>query len=661
MWHLTRSTTPADPAPTPSPREVRVARWVVLGATALFLLVVTGWRPWQLFDRAGFSNDFYDEQARVFLHGRLDVNPAVPGPEGFLIDGKTYLYFGPFLALVRLPFAAFDLAFGQVFVGRLVRISLVLGFTTFLTAAWQLARLGLRDTPPERRVWWRSPLLVAAAAASPALCLAGWVSVYDETELWAAAFALWAAVGAVRWRYEPDPRHARLAGLAVSAAFLTRASIGLGALLGVALVALLANLNEPDGTRRGAGWLAAPRSWRGAGMVVWSLVGAVIHGALNTAKFGSPTALPFARQLLSLQDTTRAAWFDGNGESFFSSRFLPATLLHYLRPDTIRFERLAPFIRFGPPADDVGSYPLETITPSASLTATATLLLAAALVGVVLALRRRRWTWLALTAGAVVGTVPTFAIGFIGNRYLADMLPALVVPAAFGIATATLPARRVLRRTVQALMATAVVFGLWANTALAVWIEHLKDPGFTSWRYDLDDTLFGDPAPGLVDFDPAMVVPRDGVVALAHDDVGDCTAVYIAEQGAWVALERMNATTELRGDMVSPTDPEVGVGVVGGDGWMIGVAAVDGGIQFGLFLDAAEPVMGTPIDAPADGMLRDVRIVADPVTRELSVRVDEDLALFSFAVPPGQMIPFTGFTVDPEPGNDLCRRLASRR
>ncbi len=86
-------------------------------AVVVFWLVATSWRPWQLFDRAGFSADFYDQQARAFWHGRLAVDPAIPGPEGFVVNGKTYLYYGPFLSLVRMPL----MLFGDLFVGRLVR------------------------------------------------------------------------------------------------------------------------------------------------------------------------------------------------------------------------------------------------------------------------------------------------------------------------------------------------------------------------------------------------------------------------------------------------------------------------------------------------------------------------------------------------------------
>ena len=79
MW---RRTSPADPA-------ARAARLVTIVATVVFALVVTRCRPWELFVRESFSNDFYDEQARSLLRFHLWVRPEVPGPEGFLVDGRT--------------------------------------------------------------------------------------------------------------------------------------------------------------------------------------------------------------------------------------------------------------------------------------------------------------------------------------------------------------------------------------------------------------------------------------------------------------------------------------------------------------------------------------------------------------------------------------------
>ena len=98
--------------------------------TALFLFLLCRGRPWTLFDVAGFSNNFYDEQARAFWHLRLAVPADVPGPEGFLIDGSTYLYYGPFLALLRMPLDVF----GGWVDGRFARVSMGGGLLRACTA-----------------------------------------------------------------------------------------------------------------------------------------------------------------------------------------------------------------------------------------------------------------------------------------------------------------------------------------------------------------------------------------------------------------------------------------------------------------------------------------------------------------------------------------------
>ena len=138
--------TPCDSTAAPAPdvarprrrRRERSARWsrrATLAATALFVLVVTRWRPWLLFARGGYTTDFYEAQARSMWHLRLDVPASVAGIEGFLIDGRTYLYFGPFLAVARMPFTLI----GHAFDGRLTRLSMVLGFVVACSAAHALA------------------------------------------------------------------------------------------------------------------------------------------------------------------------------------------------------------------------------------------------------------------------------------------------------------------------------------------------------------------------------------------------------------------------------------------------------------------------------------------------------------------------------------------
>ena len=263
----------------------------------------TSWQPWNLFARAGFSADFYDEQARVFLRGRLAVDPAVPGPEGFLIDGRTYLYYGPFLSVVRMPFQLFgDLFTAAPRAGvdaHRRRRDVPLGGPPRPLPA----RVGSSGVTNRRgETAWTSGgpigLFTAAVAFSPAIFAAGWISVYNETELWAFTLALVAV--------DADRRSGRQRGSRT-----TRALIGASA-------AALACDADPgtDRARRGVrdrrvrhrAGVAHRADRRSAGMrmaavaLVGGLLPLVAHAAVNWAKFGTLFSVPGGRQLLSLQD-----------------------------------------------------------------------------------------------------------------------------------------------------------------------------------------------------------------------------------------------------------------------------------------------------------------------------------------------------------------------
>ena len=612
--------------------ESRWARRITLVATAVFLLVVTRWRPWDLFVQGGFSTNFYDEQAHAFLRGELHVPAEVAGPEGFLIDGKTYLYYGPLLAIARLPFAVF----GHWADRRISAPSLVLAFFVACTLTWHLAwRVGrLLDGMSVRR----ATLLVAAVAASPALSLAGWNSVYDETEMWAFALFLATAIAALDLWRSPGRRSTVIAVGLGTAAILTRSSVGIGALMVVGMVGLLLWRRH----RR-----AAVASAAGA------FGGLFVSMVVNFAKFGTLLDLPADRQLLSLQDPTRAAWFAGNGGSFFSPRFLPTTVVQYLRPDTVEFERLVPFVRFGPLATEYGSYPLETNTPSSSLTASATLLFLLALVGVWVIVRRRSFPMAALFVGALVAAVPSFLIGFVANRYLTDMLPALVVPAAAALAVVARP-RWLSFRAAQWAGVALLVWGLWVNVALATWTQNLKEPGFTQLRYDLDDAVFGGAPPSVITMEPGAQAPRDGMVAID----GACDGLYIAEQGGWVALELADGVRRLAGTATLPTSP-VTVQTADGD---ITIAFEAGNAQATYMPDDGEAVVGPTIRIEGDQV--SLEMLSDPITGRLLITVDGQEALFAFAAPALVDAAISdSFTVVRGESNStpICHDLAARR
>ena len=619
MWHRTP--------------ESLWSRRITLAAALIFLVVVCRGRPWDLFARGGFSTDFYDAQAHAFLRGRLAVPANIPGPEGFLIDGKTYLYYGPTLAVLRIPFAAF----GHWADGRLSLVSMVIAFFVACTATFHLSRrisalLGAGSPH-------RNTVLVAAVACSPALSLAGWNSVYDETEMWAFALFLLTAIAALRMWEAPTRRSVIVAVALACTTVLTRSSVGLGALGAVGLLGALL-------------WRRHRRAAVAAGL--GAVGGVLLNVALNVAKFGTLFDLPAGRQLLSLQNPARAAWFAGNNGSFFSTRFLPTTVVQYLRPDALRFERLVPFVRFGPAAREFGSYPLEANTPASSLPSSATLLFLLALAGTWVLLRRRSWPILALWMGALAAAAPSFLIGFVANRYLTDMLPALVVPAAAAVAVVALPIGSP-GRAVRGLVIALTVWGVWVNVSLAVWTQNLKEPGFTAMRYGIDEAVFGGAPPSVITLERNVDAPRDGIVAID----GACDGLYIAEQKGWVPLELADGVRRLEGTAT----PDAGT---------VSITTADGNIEIsfnevGSSATATyQPIVGDPAAGPSVPVAEGDTVItvdSDPVTGHLTVAIGGLPALFAFGAPNlADAEVSSSFALRPSDGNTpICDDLQKRR
>jgi hypothetical protein len=609
--------------------DSRIARRITAGATLLFLFVICSWQPWQLFARDGFSSDFYDAQAHAFLSFQLDVPAGVAGPEGFLVDGATYLYFGPLLALARLPTALL----GHWADGRLTRLSMVVAFFTACTATFHLAQhvrhlLGAGSTR-------RSTMLVAAVACSPALSLAGWSSVYHETELWAFALFLITCCAILRWHREPTTRWFGLAVVAAVCTMLTRSTVGFGALAALGLVSLLHWREQRAHVVRASIAVAGALA---------------LNSALNFAKFGLLLDLPAERQVATLQNPVQAAWFAGNNNSFFGLRFLPTTLVHYLRPDGIAFERLLPFVRFGPLAHEFGSYPLLGNTLASSLPSSATLLFVLAVFGLWVLVRRKAWVLVALLAGALIAALPSFLIGFVANRYLADMLPALVVPAAAALAVVRAPAWH--PRLLRVGFAALVLGGLWVNVSLATWVQHLKSPTFTDIRYRVDEAVFGGAPPSVVTIVAGMPIPRDGVVGID----GACDGLYIAEQGHWVRLEAADGVRRLTGTVTGAGTAEV---ITPSGTIAIDVHSSDATVTY----VAADGTASTGTAALTGGGTIHVEIISDPVLSQLEVHLDGRLALFTFAAPPLAEATVEGsVTVDPPAADStpICQRLTQR-
>lgn len=458
-------------------------------------------------------------------------------------------------------------------------------------------------------------------AFSPALFAAGWITVYNETELWAFTLALIGVTSIVEWGSTGfiGSKSPAVAASAALAATLTRAPVGLGVAVALGSCGVvLAWRSRSQGLRAGR----------------WAVLGGalplVAHAAINHAKFGSWFSVPGRRQVMSLDVAERAAWFAGNNDSFFSACFLTTTALHYLRPDAVRFERLVPGIRFGPLAQNRASYPLLGNTPASSLTVTATLLFILAVVGAVWLVRHRAKLWSLAVVCTAIGTLPTFMIGFVANRYLIDMLPPLVLAGAIGVWV--LSASRVspaVCRAVRIGAVALVVWGAWVNVSLATWTLNQKSPGFTDLRYRVDDLLFPAPSPGLIRLDATVPVARDGVVGLDVDQAGVCRGIYTAEQGVWVGLERDGSRRR-----VGTVEPDRAPGVLArGEHWRLEYErAGPDGASVSVYEDGADridgsgdPVFATVIEGIDGRRPVPFEVVADPVSEEYYVRIGETI------------------------------------
>lgn len=167
------------------------ARWATaslagaIPAFAVHVLVALGPGP-SMLGRVT-NGQFYEVQARSFLDGRWDVPAGSIGAERFRVGDRFYEYFGPFPALVRVPFVAL----GDGLDGRLSRLAVLTAVAVFLAGASLLA-WNLRGDDPVRR----RELVVAGAfvfvcgCATPLLFLTSWTAVYHEAIAWGSAWAV---------------------------------------------------------------------------------------------------------------------------------------------------------------------------------------------------------------------------------------------------------------------------------------------------------------------------------------------------------------------------------------------------------------------------------------------------------------------------------------
>jgi|HubBroStandDraft_1064217.scaffolds.fasta_scaffold10228_3 hypothetical protein len=457
-------------------RFARFASAAVALTSIPYLLVL-----WDLFNGGidplrteAYDSNFYDLQARAMFAGHLWLKNGSIGIEAFVHDGHQYTYFGIFPSLLRMPFLLVTHALD----GKMTAPSILLAWlvTALFTAllVWRVRVLARGAAPLGRAEATALAVLVGSVTGGSVLVyLAATPWVFDEDFAWSVAMtvaSLFALLGVME---RPSRRRVVLCGLLVLAASLNRAPTAYGCEIAALLVAVW------FATGRGG---AEQRRWR-LPVAAVGLVPLLVAGLLNTAKFGSPFALPMASQVWTSINAHRQQFLVANGGKAFSFGFLPSTLFAYLRPEGLHFSSVFPFITLPTmPASALGGAFLDQTYPTVSATASMPLLFGLACWGAITAFRRRPPGGLSLArlplVGAAAGCSGALLWGYIADRYLADFMPLLILGAAVGMVDLwrRLEGRsRRVRRGFLGVLGVVGVFGVAANVAVST------TPAPTAW------------------------------------------------------------------------------------------------------------------------------------------------------------------------------------
>jgi hypothetical protein len=303
---------------------------------ALYAWIVTrgsfDWGTREVFGSA------YDSLARSLRQGSAEVGAEDIGFEAWNVGGRTFMYFGPLPALLRM---LSDLLEPSRY-GQWSRPSTYLAV---LLCLWAVAAVCRRQLAANERLdaSGRTVLFFSALAAvalgSPLVLLGSLANLYHEAILWGLCGALWGvyfALGVLR----EDARAWRsltLLSAAAGLAFLSRVTFG------VPLYALAVGL---------ALWLLVLQVRRErqplpamARRVAWALLPALAAGLFqlwyNQARFGSPLSFaPFEGYVGSKPV--------GVDSPFHWSR-IPSGAWAYLRLSLDFFSARAPFVTFAHP------------------------------------------------------------------------------------------------------------------------------------------------------------------------------------------------------------------------------------------------------------------------------------------------------------------------
>jgi hypothetical protein len=286
---------------------------------------------------------------------------------------------------------------------------------------------------------------------------------------------------------------------------------------------------------------------------------------------------------------------------------------------------------------------------------------------------------------ALAGGLGTFTIAFVANRYMSDLMPAIVLASLVGLhallGSVKLAARPDWARSAAFVLLALAAVSLWVNFALAISYQRALDAatdaqrtGFIGFQQDVDDRLPRGPR-GSARFGTEL--PEKGSRGELFV-LGDCDGLYWSSSFEWYALERGNGAGHYRlrvrfPPATSGQEPLVSIGSVDRQNVLSVRYLEDGRARFVVDSPSAPgPLVGERVrldagradrlDVVLDDQLGSVRVVfnGEDVLDAITFLVKGDQAAIGATLDPANPARFTGTIQELPVRTPLCNLVRSR-
>lgn len=392
------------------------------------------WGDWKLFEPEDFCG-FYDAQARSIIAGHLNVPPAAIGSEAFSFQGKTYGYFGIGPALLRIPLVV---AF-QNMDGRWSRLMMMIACTINLICAYCILQTILGDravnSRPQRVL--HSLFILCAGIGSTNVFLVARSFTYHEAIMWAGTFALLFTLTIIKYFAQPRGSLLVLAGFFAFMSLHSRATVGVGTLLAMCVVAgvlIRRAFGKPEAGRLTLAFAGDNKALLHA-LIAGTAVIIILSSyfAVNFAKFRTFDGVPLRYYNFYAQNP---GYLQMTGGRQLHLENIPTTAATYFGMRGLWLDPRFPWIFPSREASFIGSPAIMVVEGFSTFPVSMPALFVLALLGFLPLIRGSSETVRRLRLPSValfLGGGIMLATVAITERYLHDLYPALIICAAIGV------------------------------------------------------------------------------------------------------------------------------------------------------------------------------------------------------------------------------------